>query len=196
MTYPNKPDKSVLVRNVAGGTSVISEKPDAPGRERSRSRRAANLVLLLALAAVVILYAVARSHGYQALVVLSGASTDVPAGSLVVGGPLPAERVEVGDVILLREGRTPVLHRIIERTPNEDGSVVVRTQSDISAVPDPDPHTLSGPATTPVYVVPKLGYAINALRSTTGWIVLGVVLLVITVVNALRRRARQQAGRL
>jgi len=181
---------------------VASETPHQPAPARHqhrpagprRIRRAVRLVLLCTLLGVLALYVLARINGYQTLVVLSGSmGSTAPVGSLVVGRPLPADQVAVGDVVLLQNpGHTPVLHRVIERS-EQDGAVVVRTKGDANPSPDPESHTLRGSTITPVLVIPGLGYALAVVRTTPGWIALILLPLVLTTITALRRRAHHKA---
>lgn len=147
----------------------------------SAARRAARVVhrtvmagLSLTILAVLALVLVGHLKHYETLVVLSGSMgrTD-PVGSLVVGRPKPAQKVVVGDVILLRQtlpGKplAPVLHRVVERTET-DGQILVRTKGDANESPDPETHVLQGPVITPVFHVARLGYVMSFVRTPTGW---------------------------
>jgi signal peptidase len=182
---------------------VHDARPDdrpVPGRRRAPAPRAARVVrrtLGIALTCAIVGVAGALVVGYvkhyEALVVLSGSmGRTAPVGSLVVGRPLPAERVAVGDVILLRpppgaRATTPVLHRVIERT-QQDGEIVVRTKGDANPAPDPEPHTLRAATVTPVLVVPGLGYFLSYMRTPTGWLMLILVSIAIVCLTSLRRR--------
>lgn len=143
--------------------------------------RIASIGVLLFIVGAMGLLALSSRMGYQNLFVRSGSMTGfAPIGSLVVARPLQAADVKVGDVILMRrqhEGRTmaPVLHRVIERNVDKDGHIVVRTKGDANPNPDPEPYVVREPTITPVVVIPRLGFALAALRTPAGW--LGLVVL-------------------
>jgi signal peptidase len=121
--------------------------------------------------------AVTRAIGYLPLIIRTGSMTGTaPVGSLVLARPIDTADVKRGDVILLQRSTSgtvlpPVLHRVIQRY-EESGDVVVRTQGDANAHPDPDPYTLRGSTWTPVLIVPRLGFALSTLSTPIGWFVL------------------------
>jgi signal peptidase I len=175
-------------------------RPLQPGPERRpsvlrRIRRSTGRILSVALMAAMIglavLFAVGAAHGYEAFIVLSGSmGRAAPTGSLVVGRPLPPDRIAVGDMILLRDSEhgMPVLHRVIERT--ERGSdIVVRTKGDANPAPDAEPYTLGPTNITPLLVIPRLGYVLAFVRTPLGWMVVALAAFLVIGLVAVRRRA-------
>lgn len=159
-------------------------RPPGPG---TRSvRHAGTGVLLAVLVAGLALLVVPRVAGVPALVVTSGSmGSAVPTGSVVLVRPEPSARVRVGDVLLMREDATMVLHRVVERTD----AMSVRTKGDANPTADPNPYRLGATAYVAVADIPWLGYAIGALRSPAGLVVLAVLVLLAVLVPARRNRA-------
>jgi hypothetical protein len=75
------------------------------------------------------------------------------------------------------------MHRVIRRTVDADGQVIVRTKGDANPTADPVPYVLHGVTLTPVLVIPKLGFAIAFLRTPVGW--LGLVELPLVLILTL-----------
>ena len=136
-----------------------------------RSMAAGVLVVLVALLA---LAALPRLLGYGTLTVHSASMTGTASvGSLVVARHLSADEIRVGDVVLVRNktdgvAAPPVLHRVIDLS-HRDGQIVVRTQGDANAEPDPTPHVLTGDTMTPALVVPHVGRWLAFARTPLGW---------------------------
>jgi signal peptidase I len=132
------------------------------------------LVLVLVLAAIALgTVVVSRALGYGTLAVLSGSmGRSAPTGSLVIGSWHTPAEIGVGDVILVRrQGRAPVLHRVISRA-SRDGKTVVRLKGDANPAPDPESFTLPGRVLQKEHAIPFVGYAVGALRMPAGWILL------------------------
>jgi signal peptidase len=149
----------------------------APTRRRlSRLVRTATATLLGAVAVGLgLLLLVPIILGVKPLVVRSGSMEPyAPTGSLVWARQLEPTAVQVGDVILVRvqsvQASPPVLHRVIEMR-RRGGTVVVTTQGDANAAPDPTPYRLTGRTMTPIAVLPYLGYVIGTAQSPVGWTV-------------------------
>jgi signal peptidase I len=146
----------------------------------------------LALATVV----VPRALGYGTLAVLSGSmGRSAPTGSLVIGSWHTSADIEVGDVILVRrEGRVPVLHRVISRE-SESGTPAVRLKGDANPAPDPEAYTLPGRVLRKDWAIPFIGYVVGALRVPVGWLVLvglPTILLAFSVLRDVWRRPEER----
>lgn len=109
-----------------------------------------------------------RTGQFRTLTVLTASMEPaIPAGSVVVVRPIPTSEVRVGDVVTFEapvEARPVVTHRVIEVV--EPGArPVIRTKGDASDSPDPWRARLVDDTAWEVsHVVPKVGFALNALR--------------------------------
>ena len=153
---------------------------------------AAFICALLALATALAVAVVPRLFGYGTLVVHGGSMGErIPNGSLVFARWIPAEKVKVGDVILVREETAgdparPKIHRVVWLEQNE-GQVLVRTKGDTNETVDPRLHVLPSHLATPARTVPYLGYAIGFVQTPLGWVLL--VLLPATLLSILTLRS-------
>ncbi|WP_149361485.1 signal peptidase I [Lolliginicoccus suaedae] len=69
----------------------------------------------------------------------------IPQGSLAVVREVPADTVEVGDIVTVDRGRgrLPVTHRIIGMEPGPDGTTHLTMQGDANPQPDPAIYRVS-----------------------------------------------------
>ncbi len=109
-----------------------------------------------------------RTGRYRTLTVLSGSmNPTIPPGSVVFVAPIPLPDVHVGEVITYQaplDGHPVVTHRVVQVLQGGE-QPVVRTKGDANAGPDPWVARLTGgPAWQVRMSVPRLGYAIQALR--------------------------------
>ena len=155
------------------------------------AKRVASALVSLALTAGVLgfLGLAVGPHvlGYRTAVMLTGSMTGtIDVGDIVVSVPRPAKDVQVGDVLTFRApvaDRHVETHRVIAVRRTADGEVVIRTQGDANAAPDPWRATISDDTVwETAYVVPKLGHVVQAVRATVVrygavWIALGGVVL-------------------
>lgn len=126
-----------------------------------------------------------RLRGDEAFVVLSGSmSPGLPIGTLVVTGPIAAERVRTGDVITFHPpGRSDIVvtHRVIaiERAAAEPETARFITRGDANPAPDPWAVPAIGTAQRLVFHLPSLGYLLAALQTRPGKaaLMLGPVLM-------------------
>ncbi len=162
------------------------------------------LVMLTLLAAAYILPSLV---GYERYVITGGSMTGAyDKGSIVFERAVPAQELEVGDVITYQPPAesgvtTLVTHRIIGLKEVE-GRQVIRTQGD--ANPDPDPWRFSLTSQDQPVVehsVPYAGYALIALADReTRMLLIGVpaalvaLLSVVQLVGALRTRPDPLVG--
>lgn len=142
-----------------------------PSRAAVKAARGAQWLLAIVAAAVAVGLGVLPHVGvYRTLTVLSGSM--VPTfrpGDIVVVRPEPMRELRVGQVITYQVpvgARQVETHRVIRilRGRGTDHPVI-QTQGDANGAPDPWTAQLDG---TTVWrlegVVPKAGYALNALR--------------------------------
>ena len=156
----------------------------------------ARLLTALALAVPVLLLAAlggAGFVGYSTQIIATGSmEPEVGRGSVVLMRPLAADRLEVGDVVLVPRPRhngqavAPVMHRVASIS-RDASTTIVETKGDANPAPDPDPYVVRERTMTPVLVVPALGYLFNALRTPQGWFLLAILPVLLRTVVVLRR---------
>ncbi len=108
--------------------------------------------------------------GFERYVITGGSmSGTIEKGSVVFERAVPVDELAVGDVITYLPPAdsgvaTLVTHRIVSLTVGETGQIVLRTQGDANAAPDPWEFSLVS-ADQPVveHVVPHVGHALIAL---------------------------------
>lgn len=135
---------------------------------RYAGRIAARVLVGFSLLVMLFLGVGPRIWGYRTLTVLTGSmAPKMPAGSVVVVAPQPRDQIKVRQVITYTapiEDKRVVTHRVIELKRN-GGDIVVRTKGDASDSPDPWLARIESPEVWRVrWVVPRLGFMINALR--------------------------------
>lgn len=123
------------------------------------------------------------------LVVVSGSmEPGIPVGSLIAGRTVPADQVEVGDVVTVprREGTTDlVTHRVVEvRTPEgaDPGVRELVLRGDANETDDPMPYVVDE-VRRHVATLPGGGYAVRTLQSGRGVVVVGGVLVAAVVLT-------------
>lgn len=178
-----------------------------PATMRRLARHVANaglvVVMLLAVA-----YVLPSLLGHERYVITGGSMAGTyDKGSIVFERAVPAEELEVGDVITYQPPAssgvtTLVTHRIVGIGKDDAGRQVLRTQGD--ANPDPDPWRFSLTAEDqPVvaYSVPYVGWALIALADReTRMLVVGVPAALVALlslgqlVRALRSRPEPHLG--
>lgn len=178
-----------------------------PARIRRLGGYAANLglVVVTLLAAA---YVLPSLMGYERYVITGGSMDgSYDKGSIVFERAVPAQELEVGDVITYQPPAssgvtTLVTHRIIGLKLDDAGRQVIRTQGD--ANPDPDPWRFSLTAQDQPVVehsVPYAGWALIALADReTRMLVVGVpagliaLLSLVQLAGALRSRPDPLVG--
>lgn len=99
--------------------------------------------------------------GYGSAVVLSGSmEPEISAGDFLIISE--QEAYEVGDVVVYQDGNMAIAHRIVSISPNE-----IITRGDANNVED-DPITPRQIRGAVVLVVPRVGFAVNALKTPMG----------------------------
>lgn len=149
-------------------------------------RAAAGAVAALLIAAVMVLGA-GLLQGYRPVVITTGSMTPTAsAGSVVIAQP--ADGVRMGDILVMRrDGRATVTHRVVEIERNTDGELYAITRGDANENIDAAPYPISGSELVGRWVVPGVGSALLALGSPV--VGLAVVLAAVTVMvtTVLRR---------
>lgn len=169
--------------------------PIAEVRPRRRSLGDRLLNLLLNLAAVggavcIVLVILAVVFDISLILFRTGSMTPaIPQGSLAVVREIPADEVEVGDVVTIdREGKLPITHRVTSVEQLGDGQAQIVMKGDANPTLDPEPYTVSTVRTV-LLSVPGLARPVAAMNSP--WVLGGVTLAVSAlVVWALWPRSR------
>jgi signal peptidase I len=104
----------------------------------------------------------------------------IPHGSLVVTHTVDAAAVEVGDIILFRDRRSPnpITHRVI--AVNTGGAVpLFRTQGDGN--PQPDPFLVRGDQELSgvILTVPRLGLLLPVVKAAVFILAFGSIYLIL-----------------
>lgn len=159
--------------------------------------RALLVVVLLALIAPFVVYAVPATVGAEAsYVVLTASMTPAIApGDVVIVDTVPARTVSVGDVIVF-EGQTgdaiPITHRVIA-VEQTDGQPAFRTKGDANEDADLTPVTPDRLVGRVVFTIPLIGHVIQFVGTPAGFVALVVLplgLLVVSEVTDLLRAGR------
>ena len=130
-------------------------------------------VASLALAAILASVG-ARLFGYSPYIMYGGSmGSTAPVGSLAFIEIVPAESLNVGDVVVFRppstgEAREPVMHRIIS-VGEVNGQQVVRTKGDANESADPWELRLTGEGGRLVFVAPYAGYLLWFVKTRAAW---------------------------
>ncbi len=174
------------------------------GRLRARGaagvRAAESALLGLGAVAGVVCLLVALgvpTLGLRPLVVLSGSmAPTMPVGSLALARVVPADRVEVGDVVTVPLGEGSVTHRVVSLTRTHDGAgaatATLVLRGDANLVADRAVHDVARAPVT-LLVVPRLGAVVAWLSRAPGVFVLAAYLAFL--LGALRRpRPRRPSG--
>ncbi|GGC72607.1 signal peptidase I [Hoyosella rhizosphaerae] len=126
-----------------------------------------SLLNLLALGGIVciILVILAFTFNISLIMFKTGSmNPTIPQGSLAVVREVPANTVEVGDIVTVDRGRgrLPITHRVIGIEPGPDGTTHISMQGDANAQPDPAIYRVTEVRTVLVSY-PRLAYVIVRL---------------------------------
>jgi signal peptidase I len=171
-------------------SSTTVAQPAAAVR-RSLPRRGlalvANGMLLLCLVAFLLIAVGPHLFGYRTATMLTGSmEPGIMPGDVVVTVSVPAEEIQVGDVISYHipvEDRRVETHRITQVVHQQDGTIAIQTKGDNNDNVDPWTATLDSDTVWELKaVVPELGTAIRVLRGPAVqhgifWVALGGLLL-------------------
>lgn len=147
-----------------------------------------NCVSTVLVALVVLLAALlagARLFGLQVFTILSGSmEPKYPVGSLIYVKSVDPSQVEEGDVItFLLSDTVTATHRVVGIVDQGDGALRFRTKGDANDAEDGSLVHYKNVIGTPVFAIPKLGYAANYIQHPPGLYVAisaGAVLLLLT----------------
>jgi signal peptidase len=160
--------------------------------------RALLVVVLLALIAPFVVYAVPATVGGEvSYVVLTASMTPAIApGDVVIVDGVPARDVTVGDVIVFEQRAgdpIPITHRVIAVDRPADAPPEFRTKGDANEDADLNPVTPDRLVGRVMFTIPLIGYVIQFVGTPTGFVALVVLplgLLVASEVADLLRSGR------
>jgi signal peptidase I len=127
----------------------------------------------IAIFTVILLFFSYGYLGVEPTVIYSGSmQPELNVGDIVLIDNVKPEEIQVGDVIqYVREDKTLILHRVIERYEDEKGQLFFITQGDANPSPDPTPVLHKNVRGRAGYTIPKIGwiqiYVKNLFRSAT-----------------------------
>jgi signal peptidase I len=125
------------------------------------------LVLLVGLSVVTNFASRFDRHIY----IVRGASMTptIPLGSLIVARSVPANQLNLGDIVTIRgENGSIVTHRIVELRESYKGELAIRTKGDASAVADVPIRQASSVVGVIDTYVPYLGFVLAFMGMPTG----------------------------
>jgi signal peptidase len=160
--------------------------------------RALLVVVLLALIAPFVVYAVPATVGAEAsYVVLTASMTPAIApGDVVIVDSVPARSVAVGDVIVFEQrsgDAIPITHRVIEVERPADAPPSFRTKGDANEDADLTPVTPDRLVGRVAFTIPLIGHVVQFVGTPAGFVTLVVLplgLLVASEVAGLLRAGR------
>ncbi|WP_049936525.1 signal peptidase I [Haloplanus natans] len=160
--------------------------------------RALLVVVLLALIAPFVVYAVPATVGAEAsYVVLTASMTPAIApGDVVIVDSVPARSVAVGDVIVFEQrsgDAIPITHRVIDVERPADAPPSFRTKGDANEDADLTPVTPDRLVGRVVFTIPLIGHVVQFVGTPAGFVTLVVLplgLLVASEVTSLLRAGR------
>lgn len=126
-----------------------------------------------------------RLFGFQPFAVISPSMTDTyNVGDLIyVQKNVDPATVKEGDVItyVLNEQLDVCTHRVVDIKTNEKGELLFVTKGDQNNIEDPNPVHEENLIGKPVFAIPLVGYFSVWIKTWTGKIVGGVILLLLIV---------------
>jgi len=152
-------------------------------------RRAANIVAVLLLIAVLVpfvVYAVPGVVGadYSFVVLTASMTPAIAPGDVVIVADRGAETVVEGDVITFVRGtnEVPVTHRVTGVVESNDG-IAFETKGDANSEPDAGLVDGANVLGTVIFTIPYIGYVVQFTNTPYGFIALVVLPLALLVVS-------------
>ncbi len=141
----------------------------------------ATTVWLTVLSAIFVLALAPLLVGMRVVVVDGGSMRPtMPGGTLALTRATAPDRIEVGDVVVVRDAidgklSVPRVHRVVEIETAEDGRRLARTKGDGNVTVDARPAPLVAEVPKVVTHVAFVGVVVEAMRRPAGWFVLLVL---------------------
>lgn len=133
----------------------------------------------------VILLVLPRLFGVELYSVLSGSmKPSYCVGDLIYTAPVDAEEIKEGDVISFRMGtdHTVVTHRVIGMDREKEEFY---TKGDANSLQDGNPVSYGDIIGVVSYKIPKLGYLLGYLGTTSGKIIMITAILAIYILSVI-----------
>ena len=128
------------------------------------------------------------SKGVLILVVLSGSmSPSINAGDLILVSKVEAEDIKEGDIITFKNGKNYVTHRVMNVIRGEDGKLRFKTKGDANEEWDHEVVKAEDLVGKVIFVIPKLGYLINFIRTPLGYILFILLPGTLIIIEETRR---------
>lgn len=126
---------------------------------------------LLSIVWTVVMFA----FGLTPLVFTTGSmSPEIKAGDLAFSRTVDASEVEVGDVVSVINAKgVRITHRVVRTDPTADGAVLT-LKGDANSEPDTEPYDVTSVERVS-FDVPKAGYVVQAVSSSVGMFVGGLL---------------------
>jgi len=155
---------------------------------RKRIKEIIFVLILVALLAPVIIYAVAFVvDGYYSSVIMSGSMEPaVQVGSIVVVGRVDPDDVKVNDIIVFHRSDTKTLHRVVDKIV-EDDSYYFKTKGDANETPDPwnvQPEQVQGAL---LLNIPYYGYLLYYAGTSIGFVLMVIIPAALLIANEVRK---------
>lgn len=152
-------------------------------------------LLTVIIVILAIIFVAPRVLGNTPTAVLSGSMEPLyPVGSLIFVQKVEPATLKEGDIITfsMGDGNTAVTHRIIDVNQEEK---TFQTKGDANNVEDGSPVTYSrivGKAST--FAIPFLGYISVYMNSPLGYVIIGIVILLMVITSFVDDKSKQKGG--
>ena len=133
------------------------------GRKKGRRAESGSITgwIITTVAAVAIIWFAVGLFPFQPALVGSGSmEPKMYAGDVVIIAKVPADNVELGDIIQFRvPEEVTIMHRVIEIQETEEGGKLFITKGDANDKPDSEPVMPENVVGKAVMTIPKIGWA-------------------------------------
>lgn len=185
---------------------VAAHRADSPTRPGARDRAVSGIRFaqraVLNVAAVlgtisIVVSVLCLLFGIRPAVVISGSmEPGIPVGSLTVARTVPAEQVQVGDVVTVPRVNADglVTHRVVSTAPADDGrSTVLELQGDANRDPDLLPYVVTDVGHV-LATVPGVGTLVQLLQQNVVAVVAGLLVVTVLVTAPVDRLGGRRTG--
>ena len=163
-----------------------ASKDSAAAFARTTTQAAVAMIAFVVILAVIVI-GIGLAQGYRPVIITTGSMTPTaPTGSLIVAGP--ADRLGPGDILVMRrDGRATVTHRIVEIEYNANGDPYAVTRGDANSEIDAAPYPVGEEELTGRWVVPGFGRVLLAMGSPLVAITVITLAVAAVALSVLRR---------
>ena len=147
------------------------------------------IILIVLVVLVLVPVFLPKILGYQTFNVISGSmEPSLPVGSLVLTKGIPAEEVQVGDVIVFHRGGTAVTHRVVENQVEEQQFI---TKGDANKAEDFQPVPYQDLVGVVRHHYATLGALMGFFTTLTGKIILIALIAIGALMQVLAGKLRE-----